>query len=1397
MVANSGTDNVGIFLNYHNGTFAPQTTYSTGMGSRPYSVGVADFNNDTHIDIVVAFFGINSIGVLLGDGNGHFGKPIVTSLGSSRPLSLSVGDMNDDDAFDIVVANYGTSTITLLLGVGDGSFRIDSVWEMGFDSMPYFVTVADLNNDHRLDVIAVNNGTNELVVLLNDKNGSYTLHKYYTGLGSHPSSAAIGYFDVDKTLDIAVAYSGASSIGIFFGHGNGTLTNHTTYSMAIDAQPEFIVVGDFNDDVYVDIVVADSEYDQIVVFKGYGNGSFTVVTRHSTGYKSDPSAMIAGHFDNDYKLDVTIVNSATNNLLLLTSYAFYPVTSYTEYSIGDGDYRYNIDVADFNEDNYLDIVVCNEGINDIGVFINLGNGTFGDRQVYKMGDISGVPAAIAADVNNDHHMDVVAVLDENYGVNVLLGYGNGTLAHASTIIAADDIFVYRIALGDIDHDGNLDIVITDFYNEKIVLHFGLGDGTFTNPTVLFDEPNIEPAFVDVNDVNNDSFSDIIIGNHGDDGGILIFLGHGDGSFNTPLFTSTDGDIPNSFTLGDLNGDRKLDIVYTSTSPSYIGILVGRGDGTYETATKYFCVRGSKPWKVSLGYYDDDAFIDIVVGITYDESINIYLGMGNGSFRPPIRISTGANSKPWTSRFADFDNDDQQEIAVANAKTNKLQIFSVHYDADFSSETSYTTGSNSRPLSIHTGDLDDDGKLDIVVANSGTDDVEILFSYDNGIFGNRTSISTGLGSHPQSIAIADFDRNRFLDITVANAWHDNMIVFLRLSDESFPARITYSTGIDSAPSSIVAGDLNNDGRVDVVVANKGTNDLAVFLAFDYVSFTTHIIDVPGVIPAPYFVSTADFNNDHLVDIAVVNSWSETLGIFLGYGNGTFSDQITYSTGSSSKPISLAVGDFNNDNYLDLVVANSNGGTISVFLGYGNGSFQAPRAYSTGNSTKPYSVAVADFNRDRQLDIVVSVAGEVSQHHIWVFFGTGNGSFRGKKVYSMSNQSKPIWVAVDDLNKDAIPDIVVANYLAGNICILFGHGNGSFGRVLKLSTGEDSRPLSVALGDINRDSNIDIVVADYYSSSIFLFFGNGNGSFSSPKISSADSNSDLQAVILSDINNDTVLDILLCDYNVLNSSIGILYGFGDGNFTLPKIYPTGLNSWPYMIATGDFNDDGRVDLAINYLNQDRIGVFIQAGNEPFGSSSLLSTDDQSQPESIVLGNFNNDHRLDIAVANTANGNIGIFIGHGNGEFADQVTYFIGDNSLPSAIAVSHFNNDDHLDIAVVSTASDAVVILFGDGNGRFGKMTTYSTGIRSMPVAIVARDLNKDEHSDVVVANRGSNEVLIFLGTNNGLFEEARRYSIGYDTRPQSVAVGDINGDDMLDIVVANYGSGHIEVLLQTC
>ena len=1371
---------------------------STGTGSRPYAIAVADVNSDGHSDIVVANFGTNSIGVLLGHGNGSFHSPLFTSLDSSQPRSLTIGDLNNDDVIDVAVVNYATFTLIILIGMNNGSFRIDRIEDMGYDSNPSSITLADLNQDNRLDIIVVNYDTSELVVLLTDQNNTYVVKRYWSARDTFPSSVTTGHLNNDGVLDIAVSYSGSGSIGVFLGDGRGGFLSPMTYSMDTRSRPQFVGVGDFNNDSQADIIVVDSENDNLVIFKGHGNGSFSIITRHSTGYSSDPCALVIGDYDNDDTLDVVIANSGTNHILVLTSYIIYPNTTRTDYTVQTRLERRALHIVDMNDDDYLDILVPGNNNSGIDILINLGNGTLERTTEYHLTNFDDfLDAFVIGDINNDHHLDIVAVSDAPQKIAVLLGGGNGTFVYEYQFTTENNSSIATMALSDMNNDDNLDLLTADRETGNVAVYFGYGNGTFMTITVIFNRTGFLPYMVKVDDMNNDNIFDLVVSSWLSDGSLVVLLGYGNGSFQNPLLTSMNGDEINSFTIGDLNNDTQKDLVYTSSTCSCVGVLFGQGNGTFGDVKRYSSILGSQPEGVSLGYYNDDAFIDIVVSLFFDSSINIYLGTENGSFEGLTRLSTGLETMPTDVQFADMNNDNQQDIVVfGDDAIDKIEIFLVHYDADFISEETFATGSNSRPVSLSAGDLDHNGQSDIAVANSGTDNIELLFDYNGSSFTSRTVLSTGQGSHPQSVTLADFNRDQVLDIAVVNAWYSNMNIFLGVGNGSFAISSVYSTGAGSIPKSIVAGDLNKDGRMDLVVANEETNNLAVFLSFDYVSFTTNVIGVLGKLPLPLYIATGDFNNDHLLDLVIVNNGALNFGVYLGYGNGTFSQLIIHSTPLKRIPSSVAVGDMNNDTYVDVIISSTLNGTIALFLGCGNGTFQSPISYFRGVSFETYSITVADIDKDHHLDIVASY-DKSDGSDICVFFGYGNGSFIEQIVYSIPHHFGLSQVTIGDLNNDTVADIVMADEETDTVLILFGDGDGTFTNIKVLSIEQGSTPSLVALGHFDRNETVDIVVYNLKSNTLDIFYGYGNGTFSSPKTYSISSDAFVQSIVASDLNNDKISDILVADMNQSNSSFGIFYGVGDGNFTLPYIYSTGLNSIPGVMAIGDFNNDSKGDIAVIYWNQDSIGVFIQVNSEPFGPSAFFSTGNQSQPNSVALADLNNDSYLDIVVANSGSDSIGIFLGYGDGNFSTQLIYSTGDGSHPNALSIDDFNNDQHLDIAVVNTATGILSICLGFGNGNFTLMRSYSTGVSSVPVAVASKDLNRDGDVDIVVVNRGSNEVLIYVGRGDGTFVDPMIYTTGYDARPQSVAIADVNHDGMLDVAVANYGSGYVEILLQTC
>jgi hypothetical protein len=164
-VANSGTHNIGIFLGYGNISFTSPEKYSTGSYASPYAVAAGDFNNDGYMDIIVANYGSNNIGIFLGYGNGSFANQTTYSVGSS-PYSVAVGDFDNDFILDIIIANADANNVGIFRGHHDGTFENMVLIQLGYGSYPFSVLISDFNNDRKLDFAVANNGSDSLQVFL-------------------------------------------------------------------------------------------------------------------------------------------------------------------------------------------------------------------------------------------------------------------------------------------------------------------------------------------------------------------------------------------------------------------------------------------------------------------------------------------------------------------------------------------------------------------------------------------------------------------------------------------------------------------------------------------------------------------------------------------------------------------------------------------------------------------------------------------------------------------------------------------------------------------------------------------------------------------------------------------------------------------------------------------------------------------------------------------------------------------------------------------------------------------------------------------------------------------------------------------------------------------------------
>ena len=368
-------------------------------------------------------------------------------------------------------------------------------------------------------------------------------------------------------------------------------------------------------------------------------------------------------------------------------------------------------------------------------------------------------------------------------------------------------------------------------------------------------------------------------------------------------------------------------------------------------------------------------------------------------------------------------------------------------------------------------------------------------------------------------------------------------------------------------------------------------------------------------------------------------------------------------------------------------------------------------------------------------------------------------------------------VDTSNGDAI---------LGTASLEPGSGSLSFTNSSNSITGNG--PQSVVTGDFNGDGILDLAVTNSLSNTVTILLGNGDGTFTATQNSPATRNKP-SGIVTGDFNGDGILDLAIA--NTLSNTVTILLGNGDGTFAAAADRPNTGNS-PTYIAVGDFNGDGKLDLAVVNSTGIQSSMTILLGN---GDGTFTA-----QPDSpangyylgpVVVGDFNRDGNLDLAVEDEYSGTLMVLLGKGDGNF----NFFW---TMPNQVFTNHqnlvtgdFNGDGNLDLAVVNGGDKTVAILLGNGDGTF-TVAPNNLATGNFPYSVALGDFNGDENLDLAVTNGGGNTVAIFLGNGNGTFTAAPNPPPNADC-PSSISVGDWNGDGVPEMAVINGCENRLTVL----
>jgi len=692
-----------------------------------------------------------------------------------------------------------------------------------------------------------------------------------------------------------------------------------------------------------------------------------------------------------------------------------------------GDSPNSVAVSDLDGDGVRDLAVSNNRSHDVSVLLGRGDGTFDAAVSCPTGNYPGWVSI--ADLDGDGNPDLVVVCPSSDQVSVHLGFGDGTFDTSMDFGAGEE--PQSLAIADLDGDGDPDLAVVNPSTSRVSIMLGVGDGTFAE---AFDYGvGVGPFSVAIDDLDGDDVPDLVLSNRLDDD-VSVLLGDGDGTFGAAVDYAA-ADQPWSVAIADLDGDDipDLAVAHVADDSSGVAVLPGNGDGTFGAPVLYDAGDGFH--SMAIADLDGDSAPDLVVtcqGRTpdYDPGVMILPGNGDGSFGTAVYYRSGYSSKP--AAVADLNGDDIPDLAVAAQSGHYVSMFLGLGDGSFGAAVDYDAG--DQPESIAIGDLDGDHVPDLAVTNLLSDYVSVHPGLGDARFAAPVEYTAGAG--PTSVAIADLDGDGDPDLAVSSrgeapGYAGTVAVLPGNGDGTFGPTTEYDAG--SYPISIAIGDLDGDGDSDLVVLNWSSNQVSVLLGHGDGQFDPRAWYATQNHPTS--VAIADLDGDGFPDLAVSckgNSpgYHGVADVFLGNGDGTFGNAVSYSSGHDSR--SVVVADFDGDHHPDLVLSNhgeepGSDGTVALLPGHGDGTFGAAVSYPVGRW--PGAITVADLDGDTVLDLAVTNALD---DDVSVLLGNGDGTFLAEMKYGAGNQ--PVALASDDLDGDGDADLAVVNLAYGEISIL---------------------------------------------------------------------------------------------------------------------------------------------------------------------------------------------------------------------------------------------------------------------------------------------------------------------------------------------------------------------------
>jgi hypothetical protein len=950
-----GGGGVSVMLGDGDGTFQPPHGYPAGPG--PFASDLADdFNGDGRPDFALATQ--DGLVVLLGTDDGGFSPPITSSVGSNIQYIVA-GDFNGDGHTDLAaIVSRDSSQFSLLLfeGNGDGTFDSQFISALGGE---FCAPVAgDFNGDGHLD-LAVSDiffnsaiGFPEFIGSMFLGNGDGTFRpKVSFNTAPFTQSMVASDFNGDGRLDLALG-SDFSDVLIELGNGDGTFQPPATY--AVGFSPSGLTAVDLNGDARPDLAVARGNV--VTVLVNVGDGAFvdpgqlatipraTPLLADVNGDGTDDTLVVDGSGDVLYRQaipgkpgsfeppvrvnpgshsrDVAWVPQTNRGPVLasvdadknaLTFYGWRDGQFVPLGSLSTGRVPAQIIAADLNSDGSTDLVIRNAADGSLSIYFGTRPGEdrfIGpiDAQVAPpsyspplIRDVGlGVSDVQAIDTSGSGRLDLVITNKLTGMVSILRNLGFGTFTATSSYRSGTGLLAIdagsgsavetsveattSVAAGRFTTGGQTDLITINPGSTGLGLLAGVGQGGFANPIAL--RTSSPPRALRVGDFNHDGIDDLAVLSAE---GLSTYVGDGKGGFSQPVINDVGAD-PSGLTIADVNHDGNADLLVGNAYGDVL-VLLGKGDGT-------------------LRHYQ--------------------------SANQTVAIAV-----------ADLTGDGKPDIVYADQELDRVVV-------EYGSEQRTVLGDHSSgllsPGAVKLADLNGDGTPDLIVANSGSNNVLVYPGLGNGQFGPALNDGNGffVGTNPTAVTVADL--NGQPDLVVANSGsNDVSILFGHGSGPSFTLLPGPRIKTDAGPVAVAVGNILNDGHPDLAVANQQANDVQVIPGVGGGFFNDQAPKTYAVGQAPDGLFLGNFTGSG-TEIAALNGGSNTISVI---GSGGLIETVP---AGGLNPSSGFAGDFTGSGFSDLVVGNFADGHLALLLG-GPGGLTLSQSLESALVPSPTSLSFA--------------------------------------------------------------------------------------------------------------------------------------------------------------------------------------------------------------------------------------------------------------------------------------------------------------------------------------------------------------------------------------------------------------------------------------------------------